>query len=155
MPNLLRARRSRRLRRVFPVCRVEHFRVVDTTGRVPLYIPLVALGLPALDMAVASAAVPRRPPSFQGRRGPLPRPPGTHGRAWADEGRPRSSAITKPFRVGAIAAHTWYKSAGSAIVGLAILVFAGRWCLRSGMEDQFWNSARVVARRGALARTRA
>lgn len=129
---------------------------VDTTGRVPLYIPLVALGLPALDTAVA---VLRR---FLDGRHPF--------KADADHFHDRLErmagfgplnvvlacyGITALFCLGAIAAHTWYKSAGSAIVGLAILGFAGALVLALGYGGSFWNSARVVAWRGALARTRA
>ena len=129
---------------------------VDTTGRVPLYIPLVALGLPALDTAVAFL---RR---FLDGRHPF--------KADADHFHDRLErmagfgplkvalacyGITALFCLGAIAAHTWYKSAGSAIVGLAILVFAGALVLALGYGGSFWNSARVVAWRGALARTRA
>lgn len=129
---------------------------VDTTGRVPLYIPLVALGLPALDTAVAFL---RR---FLEGRHPF--------KADADHFHDRLErmagfgplnvvlacyGITALFCLGAIAAHTWYKSAGSAIVGLAILGFAGALVLALGYGGSFWNSARVVAWRGALARTRA
>ena len=129
---------------------------VDTTGRVPLYIPLVALGLPALDTAVA---VLRR---FLDGRHPF--------KADADHFHDRLEriagfgplnvvlacyGITALFCLGAVAAHTWYKSAGSAIVGLAILVFAGALVLALGYGGSFWNSTRVVAWRVALARTRA
>jgi UDP-GlcNAc:undecaprenyl-phosphate GlcNAc-1-phosphate transferase len=128
---------------------------VDTTGRVPLYIPLVALGLPALDTAVAFM---RR---FLDGRHPF--------KADADHFHDRmeragysplkltlvSYAITALFCGGALLAHTWYKSAGSAIVGLGVAVFAIGLMLVFGYGTSFWNSARVLALRGATAKEQA
>ncbi len=129
---------------------------VDTTGRVPLYIPLVALGLPALDTAVA---VVRR---FLNGRHPF--------KADADHFHDRMEryagfspvrvtlacyAITALFCLGAVAAHAWYKTAGSAIVGLAIFGFAVALVLALGYGGSFWNSTRVLAWRGAEAKEQA
>ena len=123
---------------------------VDTTGRVPLYIPLVALGLPALDTGVAFL---RR---FLDGRHPF--------KADSDHFHDRLErvaglnpfqvtlacyAITGLFCLGALAAHYWYKSAGSAIVGLGILAFAAGLVLALGYGTSFWNSARVMAWRSA------
>ena len=127
---------------------------VDTTGRVPLYIPLVALGLPVLDTGVAFV---RR---FLDGRHPF--------KADADHFHDRmeragysplkltlvSYAITAMFCLGALLAHTWYKSAGSAIVGLAVLAFAAALTVLFGYGTSFWNSTRVLALRGASARER-
>ena len=119
---------------------------VDTTGRVPLYIPLVALGLPALDTAVAFL---RR---FLDGRHPF--------KADQDHFHDRMErlagfgplqvtlanyAITAMFCVAALLAHTWYKSAGSAIVGLGVAVFAIVLVLLLGYGTSFWNSARVLS----------
>lgn len=129
---------------------------VDTTGRVPLYIPLVALGLPALDTGVAFL---RR---FLDGRHPF--------KADSDHFHDRLErvagfsplqvtlacyAITALFCVGALAAHYWYKSAGSAIVGLGIVAFAAGLVLALGYGTSFWNSARVLAWRGAASKGRA
>lgn len=128
---------------------------VDTTGRVPLYIPLVALGLPVLDTGVAFV---RR---FLDGRHPF--------KADHDHFHDRMEraglgplgvvlvnyAITAGFCVGALLAHTWYKSAGSAIVGAGVLVFALVLVLAFGYGTSFWNSARVAGWRAAMARGRA
>lgn len=128
---------------------------VDTTGRVPLYIPLVALGLPVLDTGVAFM---RR---FLDGRHPF--------KADADHFHDRmeqragfsplqvtlvSYGITAMFCVGALLAHTWYKSAGSAIVGLGVLAFAVALTVVFGYGSSFWNSTRVLAWRRAEAKER-
>ncbi len=129
---------------------------VDTTGRVPLYIPLVALGLPVLDTGVAFL---RR---FLD---------GTHPfKADADHFHDRmervagysplkvtlvSYAITAVFCLGALLAHTWYKTAGSAIVGLGVIAFAVALVVLFGYGSSFWNSARITAWRGATAKEQA
>jgi hypothetical protein len=56
-----------------------------------------------------------------------------------------SYAITAMFCLGALLAHTWYKTAGSAIVGLGILAFAVGLIALFGYGTSFWNSARVTA----------
>jgi UDP-GlcNAc:undecaprenyl-phosphate GlcNAc-1-phosphate transferase len=129
---------------------------VDTTGRVPLYIPVIALGLPVLDTGVAFLRrfLDGRHPFIHdfdhfhdrmerlGGFGPL-------GVTLA------SYAITAVFCVCALLAHTWYKSAGSAIVGLGVLVLALALILVFGYGSSFWNSTRVLAWRGAAAKERA
>ena len=118
---------------------------VDTTGRVPLYIPLVALGLPALDTGVA---VLRR--FLDGRHLFKADQDHFHDRMERIAGYGPlkltlvSYAITALFCVGALLAHTWYKSAGSAIVGLAVLVFAIVLIAAFGYGTSFWNSSRVL-----------
>jgi len=126
---------------------------VDTTGRVPLYIPLVALGLPILDTGVAFL---RR---YLDARHPF--------KADADHFHDRmerlggfspmqvtlaSYAITAFFCLGALMAHTWYKSAGSAIVGLGVVAFATALILVFGYGSSFWHSSKVSALRGAAAK---
>jgi UDP-GlcNAc:undecaprenyl-phosphate/decaprenyl-phosphate GlcNAc-1-phosphate transferase len=123
---------------------------VDSTGRVPLYIPLVALGLPVLDTGVAFM---RR---FLDGRHPF--------KADFDHFHDRmerlggfsplsvtlaSYAITALFCLCALLAHTWYKSAGSAIVGFAVMAFAAALVLLLGYGTSFWNSTRVLALRRA------
>ncbi|MEO8538891.1 MAG: MraY family glycosyltransferase [bacterium] len=129
---------------------------VDTTGRVPLYIPLVALGFPALDTGVAFM---RR---FLDGRHPF--------KADSDHFHDRLEhvagfgplrvtiacyGITALFCLGALGAHIWYKSAGSAIVGLAIIAFAIGLTAILGYGTSFWNSTRVLAWRGAEAKEQA
>lgn len=122
---------------------------VDTTGRVPLYIPLVALGLPILDTAVA---VTRR--ILDGRHPFKADADHFHDRLERLAGfSPRGVmaacyAITGMFCVGALLAHNWYKSSGSAIVGLGVGAFALLLVAVLGYGTSFWNSARVMAWRG-------
>lgn len=122
---------------------------VDTTGRVPLYIPLVALGLPVLDTAVAFL---RR--FLDGRHPFKADADHFHDRLERVAGLgPRGVtiacyAITAMFCVGAVLAHTWYKSAGSAIVGLGVAAFAILLVVVLGYGTSFWNSSRVMAWRG-------
>ncbi|MCC6959998.1 MAG: undecaprenyl/decaprenyl-phosphate alpha-N-acetylglucosaminyl 1-phosphate transferase [Dehalococcoidia bacterium] len=129
---------------------------VDTTGRVPLYIPLLALGLPVLDTGVAFL---RR---FLDGRHPFKADfDHFHDRLERNAGfgplkvTLTCYAITALFCAGAVAAHWWYKSAGSAIVGLAVGVFAVGLVLVLGYGASFWHSTRVTAWRGAFARNRA
>jgi UDP-GlcNAc:undecaprenyl-phosphate GlcNAc-1-phosphate transferase len=122
---------------------------VDETGRVPLYIPLVALGLPVLDTCVA---VLRRwlngqhpfhadMDHFHDRAGrllhlsPLPITLLAYG-------------ITVIFCAAALASHAWYKEAGSAVVGAAVLAFALLLVVLLGYASTMWNSARVLTLRG-------
>jgi UDP-GlcNAc:undecaprenyl-phosphate GlcNAc-1-phosphate transferase len=128
---------------------------VDTTGRVPLYIPLVALGLPILDtgVAVARRVLDARHPfkadfdHFHDRMERL--------RGFSPLSVTLASyAITAFFCLCALLAHAWYKSAGSAIVGLGVLVFAGALVLLLGYGKSFWNSTRVLALRRVPAEER-
>jgi UDP-GlcNAc:undecaprenyl-phosphate GlcNAc-1-phosphate transferase len=129
---------------------------VDTTGRVPLYIPVIALGLPVLDTGVAFLRrfLDGRHPfkhdfdHFHDRMERL----GGFGPRGVALG---SYAITTVFCVCALLAHTWYKSAGSAIVGLGVVLLAVALVLVFGYGTSFWNSARVLAWRRAEARERA
>jgi UDP-GlcNAc:undecaprenyl-phosphate GlcNAc-1-phosphate transferase len=127
---------------------------VDTTGRVPLYIPLVALGLPVLDTGVAFL---RR--FLDGRHPFKADTDHFHDRMERAGYTPLkltlvSYAITGLFCLGALAAHTWYNSAGSAIVGLGVVVFAVALVVVFGYGVSFWNSTRVVALRGGTAKER-
>lgn len=122
---------------------------LDETGRVPLYIPLVALGLPVLDTAVAFL---RR---FLDGRHPM--------HADFDHFHDRIErmfgisgvrvtlavyALTAVFCGGALLAHTWYKSVGSAVVSAGVLAFGIGLVLALGYGRTMWNSARVLAWRG-------
>ncbi|MEP6871986.1 MAG: MraY family glycosyltransferase [Anaerolineaceae bacterium] len=122
---------------------------VDTTGRVPLYIPLVALGLPVLDAGIAFL---RRYLA------------GTHPfEADHDHFHDRierifhfsslkvaitSYAITVVFCAAALLLHAWYKNVGSAIVGGAVVVFALLLVLALGYVGTMWNSPRMLILRG-------
>jgi len=129
---------------------------VDTTGRAPLYLPLVALGLPMLDTAVTLL---RRflegrhlfKPDFDHMHDRIER----HVRLSPLQVTLACYAITACFCAAAVAAHFWYKSAGSAIVGLTVVAFAAALTFALGYGGSFWNSARVLAWRGAFARSRA
>jgi UDP-GlcNAc:undecaprenyl-phosphate GlcNAc-1-phosphate transferase len=128
---------------------------VDTTGRVPLYIPLIALGLPVLDTGVA---VLRR--SLEGRHPFKADVDHFHDRMGRSQRfRPLTVAltsygITALFCGGALLAHTWYKTAGSAIVGLGVVIFALALVVVFGYGRSFWNSTRVMSWRGAVAEER-
>lgn len=128
---------------------------VDTTGRVPLYIPLVALGLPVLDTGVAFL---RR--VLDGKHPFKADFDHFHDRMErvAGYGPMRvmlmSYAITAMFCIGALLAHTWYKTAGSAIVGLGVIAFAVALIVVFGYGTSFWNSARILAWRGVAAKER-
>jgi UDP-GlcNAc:undecaprenyl-phosphate GlcNAc-1-phosphate transferase len=129
---------------------------VDTTGRVPLYIPLVALGLPVLDTGVAFT---RR---FLNGRHPFKADDDHfHDRLEKLAGMGPLGVtvscylITALFCVAAFAAHVWYKSAGSAIVGLGVIAFAIGLIAILGYGTSFWNSTRVLAWRRAEAKEQA
>ena len=122
---------------------------LDETGRVPLYIPLVALGLPILDTGVAYL---RR---FLDGRNPMHFDfDHFHDRL---ERNLRLSpmqvtlatyALTVAFCGAALLAHTWYKSVGSAVVGAGVLLFAVVLVLVLGYGQSMWNSARMLSWRG-------
>jgi len=122
---------------------------LDETGRVPLYIPLVALGLPVLDTAVAFL---RR---YLDGRNPM--------HADFDHFHDRIErllgftglrvtlavyALTAVFCGAALLAHTWYKSVGSAVVSAGVLAFGIGLVLALGYGRTMWNSARMLAWRG-------
>ena len=119
---------------------------VDTTGRVPLYIPLVALGLPVLDAGVAFL---RR---YLAGAHPF--------EADHDHFHDRiehifhfsslkvalaSYAITGVFCAAALLLHAWYKNVGSAIVGAAVVLFALVLVVALGYIRTMWNSARMLS----------
>ena len=122
---------------------------LDETGRVPLYIPLVALGLPILDTGVAFLRRfldGRHPMHFDFdhfhdrlernlKLSPLQVTLATY-------------VLTAAFCGAALLAHTWYKSVGSAVVGLGVLLFALLLVLLLGYGSSMWNSARVLTWRG-------
>lgn len=122
---------------------------LDETGRVPLYIPLVALGLPILDTGVAYLRRfldGRHPMHFDFDHfhdrlertmhlSPLQVTLATY-------------VLTAAFCFAALLAHTWYKSVGSAVVGAGVLVFAVVLVLVLGYGQSMWNSARMLAWRG-------
>jgi len=122
---------------------------VDTTGRVPLYIPLVALGLPVLD---ASLAFLRR--FLDGRHPFLADQDHMHDRVARMFGLSplnlafASYALTAVFCGAALLLHLWYKSVGSAVVGGVVVVFALALLLVLGYIDSMWNSVRVLGLRG-------
>ena len=122
---------------------------VDTTGRVPLYIPLVALGLPVLDAGLAF----------------LRRFLDGHHPFHADEDHFHhriarlfglsplsvaiaSYAITAVFCGAALLLHLWYKSVGSAVVGGVVVAFAIVLLVVLGYIDSMWNSVRMLGLRG-------
>ncbi|MEX2080912.1 MAG: MraY family glycosyltransferase [Dehalococcoidia bacterium] len=122
---------------------------VDSTGRVPLFIPICALALPIIDVGVAflRRTLNGRPPfeadtdhfhhrlERQFRLGPL-------GVALTIYG------ITAVFCLGALLLHVWYKSVGSAVVGGAVLLFALGLIAALGYIATMWNSVRVSGWRG-------
>lgn len=122
---------------------------LDSTGRVPLYIPLVALGLPVLDTAVAFL---RR--FLDGKHPMLADFDHFHDRI--ERLLKISSlqvtlvtyALTAVFCGGAILAHAWYKSVGSAVVGGCVVLFALFLTFILGYGTSMWNSARVLSLRG-------
>jgi UDP-GlcNAc:undecaprenyl-phosphate GlcNAc-1-phosphate transferase len=121
---------------------------VDSTGRVPLYIPLVALGLPVLDAGLAflrrylDGAHPFHADSDH-----------MHDRVQRLFGlRPlglalASYAVTAVFCGAAVLLHVWYKSAGSAVVGAAVLGFAIMLIAVLGYIGTMWNSVRMLGLR--------
>lgn len=122
---------------------------VDSSGRVPLYIPLVALGLPVLDVGIAFL---RR---FLDARHPmLFDEDHFHDRIERMFGlQPlhvtiATYAITAVFCGAALLLHFWYKDAGSAVVGAAVVVFAVGLVAVLGYLRSMWNSVRVLELRG-------
>lgn len=117
---------------------------VDSTGRVPLYIPLVALGLPILDTGVSFL---RR---FLDRRNPFePDRDHVHDRIARLVGDSSLVAlviygVSAVFCAAALGLHQWYKAAGSAVVGGAVVAFALALIVVLGYGSTFWNSSRVV-----------
>ena len=125
---------------------------VDSTGRVPLYIPLVALGLPVLDagIAVVRRYLDARHP-FEAdqdhfhdrierifRLAPLQVALVTYG-------------LSAAFCLAALLLHHWYKSFGSAVVGLGVGVFSVLLLATLGYVSSMWNSVRVLSVRGRRA----
>ncbi len=122
---------------------------VDTTGRVPLYIPLVALGLPVLD---AGLAFVRR---YLDARHPFEADfDHMHDRLERTLGlKPlhvtlAAYGITAVFCGAALLLHAWYKNVGSAVVGAAVVLFAAGLLASLGYIGTMWNSARVASIRG-------
>lgn len=122
---------------------------VDSTGRVPLYIPLVALGLPVLDAGIAFV---RR---FLDRRHPMEADQDHfHDRIERMFGlQPLHVAfttylITAVFCGAALLLHAWYKNVGSAVVGAGVLLFALGLVGTLGYARSMWNSVRVLELRG-------
>ncbi|GMV85133.1 MAG: hypothetical protein AMXMBFR80_09890 [Dehalococcoidia bacterium] len=122
---------------------------LDSTGRVPLYIPVVALGLPLLDTGVAFL---RR--FLDGKHPMLADFDHFHDRIERLLGLSAlqvtlaTYALTVVFCGGALLAHIWYKSMGSAVVGSAVGLFAIALVLVLGYGSSMWNSARVLSLRG-------
>ncbi len=121
---------------------------VDSTGRVPLYIPIVALGLPVLDTVVAYL---RR--WLNGNHPFKADQDHFHDRAVRLGLKPLhvtllAYALTAVFCAAALGLHAWYKEAGSAVVGAAVLAFAFVLVVVLGYASTMWNSARVLSLRG-------
>lgn len=122
---------------------------VDSTGRVPLYIPLVALGLPVLDAGIAFI---RR--YLDGRHPFEADQDHVHDRIERIFGlKPLHVAfvaygLSAVFCFAALLLHHWYKSFGSAIVGLGVVVFALLLLITLGYASTMWNSVRVLGVRG-------
>ncbi len=151
--NLLRARRflgdSGAYLLGFCIAGLSIAGALDDTGRVPLYIPLVALGLPILDTGVAFLRRfldGRHPMHFDFDH--------FHDRLERNlhlsplQVTLATYVLTAMFCVAALLAHTWYKSVGSAVVGAGVLVFAVVLVLLLGYGTSMWNSARVLTWRG-------
>jgi len=117
---------------------------VDSTGRVPLYIPVAALGLPILDTGIAFL---RR---FLDRRNPfLPDQDHVHDRLEARLGSPGRVVlavylITAAFSASALGLHFWYKAVGSAVVGTVTLGLVVLLVLSLGYGSTLWRAQRVV-----------
>jgi UDP-GlcNAc:undecaprenyl-phosphate GlcNAc-1-phosphate transferase len=127
---------------------------VDETGRVPLFIPLAALGLPVLDTGVAFL---RR--YLNGMHPFKADQDHFHDRATGLGMRPLqvtllAYAITTVFCGAALLLHAWYKDVGSAVVGGAVLAFAFALILVLGYGSTLWNSARMLNLRGRRAEPR-
>ncbi|MGE5596529.1 MAG: MraY family glycosyltransferase [Hyphomicrobiales bacterium] len=115
---------------------------VDSTGRVPLYIPVVALGLPVLDTGVAflrRVLDGRHPMAYDNdhyynrleRLGLGPRQIAL-----------ASYGITLAFCAAALVLQRWYKDMGSAVVGGFVLVFAVALIAVLGYLGTMWDSVR-------------
>lgn len=122
---------------------------LDETGRVPLYIPLVALGLPVLDTGVAFLRrfLDGRHPmhaDFDHFHDRIERMLGFSGL----QVTLATYVLTAMFCAGAILAHTWYKSVGSAVVSAGVLAFGIALFLALGYGRTMWNSTRVLGWRG-------
>ncbi len=126
---------------------------VDSTGRVPLYVPLVALGLPVLDAGIAFLRryLDARHP-FEADQDHF------HDRIERMFGLAplhvafATYAITAVFCGAALMLHAWYKSVGSAVVGAGVLLFALGLIAVLGYVRTMWNSVRPTswrARRSA------
>jgi len=128
---------------------------VDTTGRVPLYVPLVALGLPVLDAGIAFLRryLDRRHP-FEADQDHF------HDRIERMLKLPPlqvafvTYAITAVFCGAALLLHAWYKSVGSAVVGAGVLLFALGLVAALGYIRSMWNSARPTSWRSRRAAAR-
>lgn len=122
---------------------------VDNTGRVPLYIPAVALGLPILDTSVAFL---RR--TLDGRHPFLADQDHFHDRAAGVFGLAPlqvtllAYATTAVFCFAALLLYAWYKEVGSAVVGGAVIAFAAGLLVALGYGATIWNSARILTLRG-------
>jgi UDP-GlcNAc:undecaprenyl-phosphate GlcNAc-1-phosphate transferase len=116
---------------------------VDTTGRVPLYIPVVALGLPVLDTSVSFL---RR--VLDGRNPMSADADHFHHRMqYLLHLRPlqiafATYALTALFCVAALLLHNWYKTVGSAVVGAVVLAFALTLVVLLGYVRTMWGSVR-------------
>ncbi len=119
---------------------------VDTTGRVPLYIPLVAVGLPVLDAGIAFL---RR--FLEGRHPFEADEDHFHDRLERRFGLSplqvtlATYAITAVFCIAALVLHAWYKNAGSAVVGAIVLTFSVGLVAALGYVRSMWRSARVFS----------
>lgn len=114
---------------------------LDESGRVPLYIPVVAVGLPVLDTSIAilRRILDHRPPMqadqdhfhdrLARRMSPLRVAIATY-------------AISAGFCLAALVLLHWYKSAGSAVVGAVVLVFAVTLVVVLGYARTMWQSVR-------------
>lgn len=114
---------------------------LDDSGRVPLYIPVVAMGLPVLEMGVSvlRRVLDGRPPMqadfdhihnrLAKRLSPLQVALTTY-------------AITAGFCASALLLLRWYKSSGSAVVGAVVLVLAVALIVVLGYARTMWHSVR-------------
>lgn len=122
---------------------------VDSTGRVPLYIPVVALGLPVLDTGIAflRRVLDARHP-FEADQDHF------HDRIERMFGLSplhvtlSTYVITAVFCGAALLLHAWYKDAGSAAVGAGVLIFALTLVATLGYIRTMWNSVRLLEWRG-------
>lgn len=114
---------------------------LDASGRVPLYIPVVAVGLPVLDTSIAilRRILDRRPP-MQADRDHF------HDRLARHLSPFRVALVTYAISAGFCAAALvllhWYKSAGSAVVGAVVLLFAVALVAVLGYVRTMWQSVR-------------